>query len=212
MTETTTRIPYRIKVHWVETCNCEPGCTCNFKGFPDHGSCEFICGIAVVEGTFGNVDLAGIRVVLVGKFPRAIHEGHGRGVLFIDESAAPEQVDGMAAILSGRMGGMPWEVLGTAGSLYDAVEGPIRQSIEMTIDGKRSHFRIPGILETRLTPLKNPVTGEENEVHIVFPRGGLIWNDGDTATTDVMRINHGEIRLEHPGQSAFYALTEWTNE
>jgi len=212
MAETTTRTPYRIKVHWLETCNCDPGCNCNFKGFPDHGGCEFICGIAVEERTFGSVDLAGVQVVLAEKFPGAIHEGHGRGVLFIHESARPEQVDGMAAILSDQMGGMPWEVMGTASPLYDAVEGPIRQAIEMTIDGRRSHFRIPGILEARLTPLKDPVTGEEHEVHIVFPTGGLIWNDGDTATTEVMRINHGDITLEYPGQSAFYALTEWTNQ
>ena len=212
MPEITSRTPYRIKVHWLETCNCEPGCNCNFKGFPDHGGCEFICGIAVAEGTFGTVDLAGVRAVVAGKFPGALHEGHGRGVVFIDESARPEQVSAMAAIISGQMGGMPWEVLGTSCPLYDSVEGPIRQAIEMTIDGRRSHFRIPGILEARLAPLKNPVTGEEHEVHIVFPSGGLIWNDGDSATTDVMRINHGEITLEYPGQNAFYALTEWTNQ
>jgi hypothetical protein len=212
MAEATTRTAYRVKVHFLETCNCDPGCNCNFKGFPDHGGCEFLVGMAVTEGHFGNVDLAGLRAVFAGKFPGALHEGHGQGILFIDGSARPEQVDGFAAILSGQMGGMPWEVLGTACPLYDAVAGPVLKPIEMTIDGRRSHFRIPGVLEARLTPLKNPVTGEEHEVHIVFPTGGLIWNDGDTATTETMQIDYEGVTLAHPGQSAVYALTEWTNQ
>ena len=203
MAEATARIPYRMKVHFLETCNCDPGCNCNFGGFPDHGGCEWLVGMVVIEGHFGSVDLAGVRIVWAGKFPGALHEGHGRGVLFIDASARPEQVAGIAAIASGQLGGMPWEVLGTACPLYDAVEGPVLKPIEITIDGRRSHFRIPGVLEARLTPLKNPVTGEENEVHIVFPTGGLIWNDGNAATTETMWINYGGITLTHPGQSAF---------
>ena len=62
------------------------------------------------------------------------------------------------------------------------------------------------------TPLINPVTGEENEVHIVFPGGGLIWDDGDTATTSVMKVDHGDIKFDYTGQSAFFAPIEWTNQ
>jgi hypothetical protein len=29
MAEATTRTPWRLKVHWLETCNCESGCNCN---------------------------------------------------------------------------------------------------------------------------------------------------------------------------------------
>lgn len=209
MAETVTQTPYRIKAHWLETCNCDAGCNCNFGGFPDHGSCEGLIGIEVAEGSYGNVDLAGVRAVFAAKWPKAIHDGNGTGVLFIDESARPEQVEGLATILSGQAGGMPWEILATT---LATMEGPVLKPIDMTIDGRRSHFRIADILEARLTPLKNPVTGEENEVHIVFPNGGLIWNDGDTATTETMYIKHGDFTIEYPGQSAFYALAEWTNQ
>lgn len=212
MAEATTQTPYRIKAHWLETCNCDPGCNCNFGGFPDHGGCEFICGIEVAEGSCGGVDLAGVRVVIAGKFPKALHEGQGQGVVFIDECARQDQIEGVMAILSGKLGGLPWEILGTEAGLYVTCEGPILKPIEMMVDGRQSHFRIPDVLEARITSLKNPVTGEENEVHIVFPKGGLIWNDGNTATTETMTINHGNIILDYPGQSAFYALAEWTNQ
>jgi hypothetical protein len=204
-----TQTPYRLKVHFLETCNCDPGCNCNFGGFPDHGFCEGLIGMQIIEGHYGEIDLAGVKAVYAGKWPQAIHNGHGQAVLFVDEAARPEQVDAVGMIISGKAGGNPWAIFATT---LDSFEGPIRQPIAMTIDGRRSSFRIPGIVEARMTPLKNPVTGEENEVHIVFPKGGLIWNDGDTATTETMRITHGDIAFEHPQQSAFYAVAEWTNQ
>lgn len=204
-----TKTPYRIKLHWLETCNCEPGCNCNFGGFPDHGFCQAICGMQITEGSYGSVDLAGVKAVFAAKWPKAIHEGHGRAVVFIDQAARPEQVEGVGAILSGKAGGLPWEIFATT---LESVEGPILRPIEMTIDGRRSNFRIAGIIEASLTPLKNPVSGEENEVHIVFPKGGLIWDDAETATTGTMQVTHGDLTFEHPGKSGFYALTEWTNQ
>ena len=206
---TQTQTPWRLKGHWLETCNCDPGCNCNFGGFPDHGSCQAIVGFLVSEGNFGGVDMAGVRAVVALKWPKAIHEGNGQSVLFIGESANPEQVTSLVSILSGRHGGMPWEILANT---LTATEGPILKPIEMTIDGRNSSFRIPGILEAKITPLKNPVTGEENEVHIVLPKGGLIWDDGDAATTETMRVDYGDMKFEYPGQSAIFSAIEWTNQ
>jgi len=72
-----TQTPYRVKGVFLETCNCDAGCNCNFGGFPDHGSCEALIGIRVDEGNFGDVDLSGVKVVLAVKWPKAIHEGNG---------------------------------------------------------------------------------------------------------------------------------------
>ena len=41
---TQTQTPYRVKGVFLETCNCDSGCNCNFGGFPDHGSCEALVG------------------------------------------------------------------------------------------------------------------------------------------------------------------------
>lgn len=105
--------PYRIKANWLETCNCDPGCNCNFGGFPDHGACEALIGLQIDEGNFGDVDLSGIKAVLAIKWPKAIHEGDGTAAVFIDESASEQQVQGLATILTGQVGGMPWEILAT---------------------------------------------------------------------------------------------------
>ncbi|MDA0264310.1 MAG: DUF1326 domain-containing protein [Chloroflexi bacterium] len=204
-----TQTPYRVKATFLETCNCDAGCNCNFGGFPDHGPCEALIGIQIDDGKIGDVDLSGMKVVLAVKWPKAIHEGEGAAAIFIDESATEEQVGGIATILTGQAGGMPWELLATT---LTSLDGPHMKSIKMNVDGRNSGFSIDGILEAKLTPLVNPVTGEENEVHIVFPNGGLIWNDGDSASTSTMKVDFGGMKFDHTGQSAFFAPVEWTNQ
>ena len=116
-----TQTPYRVKGVFLESCNCEAGCNCNFGGFPDHGGCEAIIGISVDEGTFGDTQLAGVKVVLAAKWPKAIHEGEGSAAVFIDDSASEDQVNGITTILTGQAGGMPWEILATT---LTSLEGP----------------------------------------------------------------------------------------
>jgi len=134
--------------------------------------------------------------------------GNGAAAVFIDESASEAQVTGIATILTGQAGGMSSELLP---STFTSLDGPHMKQIKMNVNGRNSNFRIYGILEAQLAPLKNPVTGDDNEVHIVFPGGGLIWDDGDTATTSAMKVDQGDSKFDYAGQSAFFAAIEWTN-
>jgi hypothetical protein len=200
---------YRVCAESIEACNCNHGCNCQFTGFPNAGNCEFIIGYAVKDGTFGDVSLNGVRAAIAAKYPKAIHEGNGHVVLFIDEAATAEQADAFLSILSGKMGGMPWEALaGTIGRF----EGPVRKAVEIVVAGERSRVRVPGAIDLALTPLMDPVTGAEKEVHIVYPKGGFFWNDAAVATSATMRATHGDLRLEWPGRYASAAEVNWTNQ
>jgi hypothetical protein len=203
------RTPYRVTLHQIECCNCNHGCGCQFAGYPDHGSCEFLIGFEIIDGQFGTVPLAGARGVVVCKYPGAIHEGKGEVVLFLDRALKPKQVEAVATILSGQMGGMPWEAL--AGTIA-SFTGPLLESIEMTVNGTRSSYRIPGVLEAQQEPIRDAVSGQERDVHIVYPKGGFMWNDGSVCTTSTMQIRHGDIAFAHPGRYACYARTTWTNQ
>lgn len=206
---TTTRTPYRIKMDHIEACNCQHGCNCQFGGFPNEGECHFLIGYRITDGRYGEVDLTGTRVVVGLTYPGAIHEGNGNGVLFVDENASAEQVDAVDAIWSGRAGGMPWEAL--SGTLT-SFEGPILEPIEMESNGKRSSFRIPGILALELTPLINPVSGEEQDVQIRYPSGGFFWDTADCTTTGTMEIDYGDLTFSYPGKFASVSVAEWSNE
>jgi hypothetical protein len=205
----TGRITYRVKAESIEACNCQHGCNCQFEGVPNEGKCEFIIGFDVKDGRFGDVSLNGLRAVIAAKYPKVIHEGQGHVVLFIDEKASQEQVDAFATILSGKMGGMPWEALGgTIGRL----DGPIRKPVEIKAAGERSSVRVPGAIELQLTPLRDVLSGNEKEVHIVYPKGGFFWNDAKIATTETMRAEHGDLKLEWPNRYAAAAEVNWTNQ
>lgn len=203
------RTPYRVTLHQMECCNCNHGCGCQFAGYPDRDSCEFLIGFEIIDGRLGAVQLAGARGIVVCQYPGAIHEGNGKVTLFLDRALKSDQVVAVSAILSGQMGGMPWEAL--AGTVT-SFTGPVLEPIEMTASGTHSRYRIPGILEVQQEPIRDAVSGEEKDVHIVYPKGGFMWSDGSVCTTSAMKVRHGEIAFEHPGRYACYARTTWTNQ
>jgi len=203
------RTPYRVKAESVEACSCRHGCNCQFGGTPNEGICEFVIGFVVTDGHVGSVSLNGLRAVIAAKYPKAIHEGHGHVVLFVDEKARQDQVDAFAAILSGKLGGMPWEAL--AGTV-ERFQGPIRKAVQIDLAKEKSRVQVEDAIQLQLTPLKNPVSGEDKEVHIVYPKGGFFWNDGAMATTSSMRVSHGDFHLEWPERYAAAAEVNWTNQ
>jgi hypothetical protein len=202
------RTPYRVKAESVEACNCQHGCNCQFAGFPNEGKCEFIIGYDVKDGRVGDVSLNGFRAVVAAKYPKAIHEGNGHVVLFVDEKATDEQVDAFVSILSGKLGGMPWEALAATIGTF---EGPIKKPIEITAAGEKSAVRVPGAIDLQLTPFLD-MQGKPKEVHITYPKGGFFWNDARVATTAAMRAQHGGLHLEWPGKYAAAAEVNWTNQ
>lgn len=208
-TETAAKVAYRMKADYLEACNCQHGCNCQFVGFPNEGKCEFVVGWQVKDGQFGDVSLNGVRVALVAKYPKAIHEGNGHVVLFIDANARPDQADAIVSILSGKMGGMPWEALAATVTRF---EGPIRRPVNLELAGERSRLRVPGAIECILTPIKDAVSGDEKQVHIVYPTGGFLWNDGAIATTEMLRVTHGDASFEWPHRYAAAAEINWTNQ
>jgi hypothetical protein len=208
MSATAVKTPYRVKAESIEACNCQHGCNCQFGGYPNEGKCEFIIGYEVKDGHVGSVSLNGLRAVIAAKYPKAIHEGNGHVVLFVDDKASDEQVAAFASVLTGQLGGMPWEALAaTVGKL----EGPVRKPIEITVDGEKSSVRVPGSIELELTPLRDIKSGEPKEVHIVYPKGGFFWNDAKIATTAKMTARHGDFHLQWPGKYASAAEVNWTN-
>ncbi|TMD93066.1 MAG: DUF1326 domain-containing protein [Chloroflexi bacterium] len=166
---------YRIVGKGYEFCNCQPGCTCNFSGFPTSpdGSCKALVGNVITSGSCGDVDLSGIKAVAIIDWPKAIHDGNGRAVFVVEPSTTDAQIDALARIYTGQLGGLPWSILGTTYSVAGLVKAPI----EIVDNGRHSSVRIPGIGEATGTTLKNPVTGEDNIVDIALQHG-FIWKLG----------------------------------
>jgi hypothetical protein len=181
-----------------EFCNCDFGCGCNFGGFPNSkdGSCHALVGMHIASGTCGTVTLDGIKCAALVKWPKAIHEGNGKCVFVVDPSTTDAQIESLAKIFSGQLGGMPWELLGPTMQVIGL------EKAKITIDGTgvKSTFRIEGIGEGRGETLKNPVTGEDHTVVVDLP-SGFIWTRGDCGQ-GTFKAKAGDFSLD-------YAKTNW---
>ena len=67
-----------------------------------------------------------------------------------------------------------------------------RTTIDLTVDGRRSRISIEGVTDSHMTPLTNPVTGDENVVRIV-KTSGFIWADGEIAESETFRVDLPEM-------------------
>jgi hypothetical protein len=194
---------WRIRVDYVESCNCSFGCPCNFTGFPTGGFCRALVGYRIKEGHHGSTGLAGLDVIYAAAWPGAIHQGGGALRLYIAEAASEAQRGALVRIFSGEAGGNgPFAVFA---STLAEVQAPVFAPIEMRIDGCRSSFRVPGACEVELAPFRNPVSGEVQDVRVQLP-AGFIWRTAQAARTLVMQLfGGGTLSFDHSGQNAFFA-------
>ena len=181
-----------------EFCNCDFGCGCNFGGFPNSkdGSCHALVGMHIATGVCGNVVLDGVKCAALVKWPKAIHEGNGKCVFIADPATTDKQIEMLAQIFSGQLGGLPWELLGPT---FEVV-GLEKARISIDGQGLKSVFKVEGLGEGRGDTFKNPVTGEEHFANVDLP-DGFIWKHG--------QCGQGSFQAKAGPLSLNYDKTNW---
>src|SRR5213076_2471141 len=118
---------WQLRVDYVETCNCDFGCPCNFSGYPTDGFCEALVAYHIRDGRFGKVKLDNLDVVYAAAWPKAIHQGGGTLRLYFSQDASAEQRDALLRIFSGQAKGSgPFELFaGTMATIEEPVGAPI---------------------------------------------------------------------------------------
>ena len=204
----TQQIPnWHIKADYVESCNCDYGCPCNFTGFPTYGFCRDLLLFHIREGNYGdNIDLNGLEVIYAGSWPKAIHEGNGTMQLFITKNSNENQRHAIENIFTGNAKGEgPFAIF--AGT-FKYVLDPQYVDIKAKIDGRKSSFSVPGIIDVQVENFINPVTGEEQDTKIQIPKG-FIFKIADAAKTKVMKISTPSLNYDDSGKSAYYSVVEY---
>lgn len=190
-----------------EFCNCDFGCGCNFGGFPNSkdGSCRALVGCVIEEGTCGSVNLSGVKCAAIIAWPKAIHEGNGKAVFVVDPATTEEQVGALAQIFTGKLGGMPWELLGPT---FEVV-GLEKAKITIKGEGRKSTFTAEGIAEGRGDTFKNPVTGEDHLATVDLP-DGFIWKRGDCGQGS-FKAKAGPLNLGYEKTNWILYDFDWSN-
>lgn len=154
-------------------CNCDYGCPCQFNALPKDGSCRAVVAWRIDEGHFGDTSLSGLQAVNLYSWPGPIHKGGGTMQSIIDERANEAQRKGLASVLQGE-GAEPGTIMlaiyrAMCATALPPVFKPI--AIEVDIAGRRAKLSVPGIVDTLVEPIKNPVTGAEHRARIDLPMG-----------------------------------------
>ncbi|MBK5291077.1 MAG: DUF1326 domain-containing protein [Acidobacteriia bacterium] len=201
---------WRIKGDNLSSCNCDWGCPCQFNARPTHGNCEAFVGMRINEGNFGGINLSGVVFSAAAKWPGAIHEGNGTIQLFIDEKASAEQRSAVLEMASGKNGGAFFEIFA---AICPNVLDPIYTAIAFEADREKrtGRLRVDGAGQSRIEPIRNPVTGEEHRARINLP-GGFEFKVAEVANAVNFSVTAPEVmRMDHSNCHAHLAEIDWSN-
>jgi hypothetical protein len=188
---------WRMTGTYFKSCNCDPGCPCDFQSPPTHHKCEGVLGMKVAQGNFDGVSLDGVKWAVAYHWPGPLHEGNGTVKPYFDTSTKPEQLNALGQILTGQAGGGWFEMLAT---IVSEVKQPAIVDIDFEFSGKAGTIKIGGAIENRFAPIRNPVTGDESSVQVRIP-GGLEYSDqgeAEIVRSEVMRSTD-EIGFDYSG-------------
>jgi hypothetical protein len=200
---------WQTHVYYLDSCNCDWGCPCQFNARPTHGNCEGVSGIHIIKGNYGNIRVDGLNMAWIASWPGPIHEGHGRGSFYIDRRANEEQFHALSRILMGRAGGGPFVVYG---SVMDVIEEPERAHITFQSKGLRSRVKIDQddktVGEGWLEPMTNPVTGKAHRAIIELPEG-FEATRMDMSSTKTVMANNALLKFQYAGTYGSFQETVW---
>ena len=198
---------WSLEADFLQACNCDYGCPCEFSAPPTRGFCEGTGAWSIVKGHCGDVNLDGIGVGFAAHWPKAIHEGGGTLALFIDERATPEQRAAILTICSGQAGGLPFEILAQT---FSKVLEPVFAPIHFKMNGRDSSVHIGSLLNVELEPIKNPVTGEPESVGVVHGTG-FIFKSAEAVSGKVCKVEVPGLKFDWPDKAGFVTRVNYSN-
>jgi hypothetical protein len=198
---------WSLEADFLQACNCDYGCPCEFSAPPTRGFCEGTGAWSIVKGHFGDVKLDGIGVGFAAHWPKAIHEGGGTLALFIDERATPQQREAILTICSGKAGGLPFEILAQT---FAKVLEPVFAPIQFNVNGRESSVHIGSQLNVELEPIKNPVTGEPESVSVVHGTG-FIFKNAEAVSGKVCKVEVPGMKFDWPDKAGFFTRVSYAN-
>jgi hypothetical protein len=168
-------------------------------------------GFRIHEGRFGDVDLSGMLFGAVAKWPGALHEGNGSILLIADEKATTDQVGALLQMASGKNGGTFFEIF--AAICPNVLEPKVAKiTFESDREKRMGRVRMEGIAESKVEPIRNPVTGEEHRARISLP-GGFEYKVAEVANTVSFQVTVPDVmRMEHSNCHAHFCEIDWSNQ
>jgi hypothetical protein len=198
---------WSLEADFLQACNCDYGCPCEFSAPPTKGFCEGMGAWRIIHGNYGDVKLDGLGVAFAAHWPKAIHEGNGTCGLLFDERATQPQREALLQICSGQAGGMPFEIIVTT---FSKLLEPQYVPFKFNFNGRNSSVQIGNAMNVAVEPIKNPVTGEPESVRIDHSTG-FIFKNAECVSAAKMDVNVGELKFSWPNKAGFVTKIKYGN-
>ena len=205
--ETKQKVKWALEADYLQACNCDYGCPCEFEAPPTKGFCEGVGAWRIHRGRYGDVALDGLGFGFAARWPQAIHQGHGTAALFFDVKATPQQREALLKIATGQAGGMPFEII--AATLTNVLE-PQYVPFQFTINGKDSSAAMGDAVTMAFEPIKNPVTGAPEGLRVEHETG-FLFKSAECVSAKAWRSSIGELEFSWPGKAGFVAKVTYQN-
>lgn len=199
---------WNMEAEYIQSCNCDYGCPCNFNGYPTTGNCEALVGYHIRKGQFENTKLDGVTFAMALYWPQAIHEGNGTARLYLDAKTTPEQQKAMEAIASGQHGGGIFEIFPKT---FTKVHPTKRTKIEWHFAGYDSSFKVEGVGEVHSEHIKNPVSGEKFEGEIALP-GGIGWKRAIVTNIKNWWMKDDDLLARHDNKNGHVCVVRFSQD
>ena len=192
---------------YLQACNCDYGCPCEFAAPPTDGFCEGIGVWKIDRGHFDDVKLDGLGLGFAAKWPGAIHEGNGSVCLFVDERANDQQRAALLEIGSGKAGGLPFEILATT---FMTIMEPRFVPFHVKVDGLQSTARLGDDFRLALEEIRNPVSGQPEQVTVKHGTG-FIFKEAECASAREGSVDVDGMSFSYPDKAGFIARIHYGN-
>jgi hypothetical protein len=205
-------IDWHIEGIDVTTCSCDWGCPCQFMSLPTRGFCHAAVGFHVAKGHFGKTNLDGLSFGGLFAWPKAIHEGNGEAQPIVDVRASDEQRDAILRIMSGEETEPGATIFIVFAATYSKVHSPMFK--EITVEGdlvkRTARFAVEGVVDARIEPIRNPLTGNIMFAKVSLP-DGFEWEEAELGSSQV-RTLAAPIHLEWQGRHGHIARLDMTGK
>ena len=199
-------MPWKVEGTYFENCNCDWVCPCSVTSFalPATGDrCNVILNYHIQRGEVDGVDVSGRSVSIVADAPKNMLEGNWRVGVIIDDKASKEQVDKLAGVFSGQMGG-PMAALSP---LIGEVLGIEQQPIDYKDDGHRHTVRIGHDIAVDVEDFTAEGLSETTKLSgVAHPSNSTLTIARPTSS----RIKAFGMDFKNEGKSAFSAPFRWS--
>lgn len=133
---------FAIEGDYFEACSCTVSCPCVFLAPATEDACDLFIAWRINRGEKDGVDLSNLNAALAVHTPKQMADGGWRVALYLDDRAAPEQREALAAIFSGQAGGH----MANLAPLITEVAGVEAVPIEFESSNGRGSLRVGDVL------------------------------------------------------------------